>query len=415
VAIFVSLLRGACAMKRVIWGVVLAAMAALGWFGWQQKNAPPEISFTRVVRETIVSTLTTNGKVEPSEWASARAEREGAITAVRVEKGQTVAKGAVLVELDSSEAQAELAVAEARIAQGRAQIDVLRGGGRQREITETLNEVARARQDAEIARKEVASLTRLVEKKAATQYELDRAREKVEQAELAARSAEQRKAALVSSSDLTVAGAQLKDAEAAAALAKRRIELGMVRSPLAGTIYQFDVRKGGYVNPGDVVAQIGLLDQVKVTIYVDEPELGRVAKGMPVKITWDALPGKQWAGTVGKTATEIVTLGTRHVGEVACMIANPGHELLPATNVNVEVKSQTVEGAVAIPKEVLRREGSQVGVYLLEGDHIVWRPVKLGVASVTRTQVLEGLKEGDAIALPTERAMKDGMKVKAIY
>lgn len=401
-------------MKRAIFGLLLLAFAALTWFGYTRRTAPPDVPFTKVTRETITSTLSTNGKVEPFEWVSARAEREGPIVAVRVEKGQPVGKGTLLVELDSTDAKAELVAAESRITQIQAQLAVLKGGGRQRDIADLQNEEAKARQDVEIARKEVDSLSRLVEKKAATPYERDRARERLEQAELALQSLARRKAALVSQGDVTVAEAQLKDAESAAALARRRIGFGVVRAPLAGTVYQLDARKGGYVNAGDVVAQIGMLDRVKVTVYVDEPELGRVAKSMPVKITWDAQPARQWTGTVDKTPTEIVTLGTRHVGEVVCIIDNPGHELLPSTNVNVEVKSQTVEGAVSIPKEALRREGSQVGVYVLEGETITWRPLRLGVASVTRTQVLEGLKEGDSVALPTERTLKSGMAVHPV-
>lgn len=401
-------------MKRAIFGLLLLAFAALAWFGYTRRTAPPDVPFTKVTRETITSTLSTNGKVEPFEWVSARAEREGPIVAVRVEKGQPVGKGTLLVELDSTDAKAELVAAESRITQIQAQLAVLKGGGRQRDIADLQNEEAKARQDVEIARKEVDSLSRLVEKKAATPYERDRARERLEQAELALQSLARRKAALVSQGDVTVAEAQLKDAESAAALARRRIGFGVVRAPLAGTVYQLDARKGGYVNAGDVVAQIGMLDRVKVTVYVDEPELGRVAKSMPVKITWDAQPARQWTGTVDKTPTEIVTLGTRHVGEVVCIIDNPGHELLPSTNVNVEVKSQTVEGAVSIPKEALRREGSQVGVYVLEGETITWRPLRLGVASVTRTQVLEGLKEGDSVALPTERTLKSGMAVHPV-
>ncbi len=146
------------------------------------------------------------------------------------------------------------------------------------------------------------------------------------------------------------------------------------------------------MNPGDAVASVGKLDRMRVLVYVDEPELGRVRAGMPVVITWDARSGKQWTGTVDKVPTEIITLGTRQVGEVVCMVDNPGQELLPGTNVNAAIRSQVVENALTIPKETLRRENDQSGVLLLEGDHLTWRPVKLGASSVTRIQVLEGLK-----------------------
>jgi len=50
------------------------------------------------------------------------------------------------------------------------------------------------------------------------------------------------------------------------------------------------------VNVGDTAANVGRLDRLRVRVYVDEPELGRVAEGQPVTITWDALPGSSGAG-----------------------------------------------------------------------------------------------------------------------
>ena len=120
-----------------------------------------------------------------------------------------------------------------------------------------------------------------------------------------------------------------RDAEAAVKSAQHRLALGSIRAPVSGTLYQFDLKVGAYLQPGDLVGLVGNLDKVKVTVYVDEPDLGRVAVGMPVTITWDAMPGRQWKGTVDKFPTQVVALGTRQVGEVGCIIDNPDRDLLP--------------------------------------------------------------------------------------
>jgi multidrug efflux pump subunit AcrA (membrane-fusion protein) len=88
-------------------------------------------------------------------------------------------------------------------------------------------------------------------------------------------------------------------------------------------------------------------------------------------------------------------------------------DLLPGTNVNAVILSVTVENAITIPKEAVHREQSQTGVYLLEGDHVRWRRITQGVNNTTRTQVHE-LKEGDAVALPSEKPLKDGMVVEPV-
>jgi hypothetical protein len=54
-------------------------------------------------------------------------------------------------------------------------------------------------------------------------------------------------------------------------------------------------------------------------------------------------------------------------------------------------------------------------VYLLQGDRVVWRKIGLGVSSYTKSQVLSGLSQGDAVALPSEKPLKNGAKVEPVY
>jgi HlyD family secretion protein len=184
-----------------------------------------------------------------------------------------------------------------------------------------------------------------------------------------------------------------------------------IRAPLSGVIYGLKIRAGAFLKPGDEIANIGQLDRVRVRVYVDEPELGRVSVGQPVSITWTAQPGKHWSGAVEKGATGIIALGTRQVGEVLCTIDNPGHELVPGTNVDVEIRTSVVEGAITIPRETLRREAKGLGVYVLEGDVIHWRTVQTGTSSITRVAITQGLGPADSVALPTGEVLSDGERV----
>jgi HlyD family secretion protein len=183
---------------------------------------------------------------------------------------------------------------------------------------------------------------------------------------------------------------------------------------MAGVIYGLDVRTGGYVNPGDLLANVGNLDRLRVRVYVDEPELGRVAEGQPVTITWQALAGKKWAGKVERKPTSIQPLGTRQVGEVICWIDNPGHELIPGTNVDIVIRTAVVENALVIPKTTLRHDAGGDFVFLLKGDAVERRPVTVGISSISDVQVASGLAEGDEIALPSEISLKPGDRVSAV-
>ena len=399
-------------MKRIL-GLLFFALSAAGvWWLMEWRNRPPVVEFSRANRETIVDLLSTNGKLEPVEWVSARNEAAGIVKNVFVRKGEIVAKGAALLDVDVREARAALDSAQARIAQIQVELETIRKGGRAAEISLIEGSVATAKQELATAQNEVAELTRLVAKNAATAYELTLAKQRVQAVTIQLQSLEQRRGSLVGAADRNAAEARLRDAEASLKLAEQQIALGTVRAPMGGSVYQIEVRSGDFINPGTLVASIGRIDRVRALIYVDEPELGRVDIGKPVVVTWDAKPGREWKGAVDRIPTVISALGARQVGEVQCVIENPDLDLLPGSNINAFIRAAVVENAVSVAKAALRRESNQTGVYLLQGDQVVWRPVKLGISSLVRAQVLEGLKDGDAVAMPTERILKTGFKVE---
>ena len=394
--------------------LLVGAAVIVAWVA-TKKAAPPEVEFVKVTRETLISSLSTNGKVEPIEWMPVRSERAGVITRVLVSRGQQVAKDQPLVELETRVASADLSKAQAAIQEAKAQQQVLTQGGRMAERQEIDSNLARAHLDLEAARKSYQVLDRLVAKQAATRQELDAARQLVDQLQLRIQSLEASKGAIVTGIDKDIAKARLQEAQAAAAVAQTNLDLSVIHAPMDGTLYDFDLKQGSYVNPGDAIAKVGKLDRVRVTVYVDEPDLGKVHQGELVIITWDALPGHQWKGRVDKLPTQIMPLGTRQVGEVGCIIENPDRDLLPNANINADIQATVVENALVIPKEAIRRQGSETGVLLLQGDRVVWRKVNLGISSYAKSQVLSGLSDGDAGALPSDKPIQSGSRVQAVF
>ncbi len=163
-------------------------------------------------------------------------------------------------------------------------------------------DLARARLDLEAAQKNYQALDRLVAKQAATRQDLDAARQLVDQLQLKIQALEKSKAALVTGIDKEIAKARLQEAQSAAAVAETNLDLSSIRAPMDGTVYDFDLKQGSYVNPGDLIARIGKLDRVRVTVYVDEPDLGKVHEGEPVIITWDPQARASMEGHSGQAA-----------------------------------------------------------------------------------------------------------------
>jgi HlyD family secretion protein len=395
--------------------VLLAAVAAVA-IGWSllSKSRPPSVNFARVRRQTLESAIPTNGKTEPFEWQAVRAEIAGMVDAVPVQEGQSVAKDAELAAVGDPSLQADIDAAEAKLAELQANLAALQAGGKPAELTDIDNSLSRARLDLEREQRQADALQRLAEKQAATEEEAAAARDKVRQSQLEIEGLGKRRAALVGLTDMAAAKARMDAAETALKLARQRAAQAVIRAPIAGVVYELTARPGEYLSLGALVANIGQAGRLRVRVYVDEPELGRVAQGEPVAISWDALPSKRWQGTVERMPDRIETLGPRQVGDVACVIENPRRELPIGANVNAEIRTAEAPDTLVIPKEALRHDSAGDYVYVLAGGRLERRPVRTGISNVSLAQVTQGLSAGELAALPADVPLKAGDLVTAV-
>src|ERR1700751_5324554 len=95
-------------MRKYWIPVVLLALLIL-WWGLSRRDSAPIIHFSTTKPTRIESSISTNGKVEPADWAAPRAETAGVVRAVNVQRGQEVKTGQTLVLLDTTAAQSDLA------------------------------------------------------------------------------------------------------------------------------------------------------------------------------------------------------------------------------------------------------------------------------------------------------------------
>jgi HlyD family secretion protein len=397
-------------MKKLL--ALLALVAVAGWFVYRDQTELPKVPFAKTARERLASTLSTNGRLEPLTYTEVRVPAPGLIQKLMVQQGSTVRAGQALAELAAPDQSEELTAAQARVAQMNAELSALEAGGRGSEIAEIEGAQARLRGQREAAQKNLDALNRLVQASAATKFEADQAAQGIRDIDNQLQSLAQKRFSLVARTDLDAARARIREAQASVDLIAGRISRNILKSPTAGSVYNLPIRAGAFLNAGDILGSVGQLDPVRVRVYVDEPELGRVATGQPVRITWDALPGREWTGKVEQKPTQVIALGSRQVGEVLCTIANPGAELVPGTNVNAFILTQVVENALTIPRTAVRRE-SGTGVYVLDKTTgtVQWRNIRTGASDALRVEVLSGLADADLVAQPSDVALKPGLKI----
>lgn len=400
--------------------LVILVIASAGLFLYfSRDNSAPPVRLVKVERANLVSNLTTNGKVEPVDAKELRALAPGIVRAIRVKEGELVKRGQTLLELDRGEAVSEVAHAEAEVQAAVAALENIQRGGSAAETNELENQIQQARAARDEAARQLASSERLLKVNAVPKLEVDDGKEKLRKAEQDLRYLEQRRTRRFGDRDREQAQARVKEARAALDLARTRLAAASVTAPEAGKVYSLPVRVGNFVNRGDLLVRVADLGRLRVRVYVDEPELGRLAAQQDVTVTWDAQPGATWKGKVERLPTEVVQLNTRSVGQVDCTIENPGLKLLPNVNVNVEINTKRSSGALTLPKEAVFYDTGQTGhapryVFLYENGNVRHRDITVGVTTATQVEVVSGLTEGETVAVGTESKLADGVRVRVL-
>jgi HlyD family secretion protein len=172
-----------------------------------------------------------------------------------------------------------------------------------------------------------------------------------------------------------------------------------IRTPIAGTVYYLPVSKYDYVSMDDPdLVYVGNLKHLQITAYFDEPEIGGLADGQPVRIDWDAKQGRHWYGHVTQAPTTIISYYNRNVGECFISVDDADGVLDPNANVTVYVTTAHHENVLRIPREALHFEGAQAYVYRVVNNKLVRTPVKSGIVNSNWAEIASGLAEGDVVA-----------------
>ena len=372
------------------------------------------VSVVKPERQTISNSITTNGKVEPIHGFEAHAPLAGTIQKLLVKEGDHVRAGQLLLSMDDSRARADLASAQARLKAAQERYSTLIAGGNEQQLLARRSELQKANTELEAAQRQLDALTRLQQKGAATATEVAAAADRVARAK--ADLTPLQSPIRYSAPERERAQGEINDAKAAIQLADETIAKCNVRAPFAGVVYFLPARSGAFVNTGELLLQETDLSQLQVRAFVDEPEIGRLAVGLPVHITWDAVPGRVWEGKIANLPSTVVSRGTRMVGEVLCTFENPDHRLLPNVNVNTTIVSGNSEAALTVPREAVHENNGRNYVFVLRDHHLYLRDVELGISNLTRVEVRSGISDQDTVAVQSfsPSPMTNGVKVKVV-
>jgi HlyD family secretion protein len=386
---------------------LLLAVVAAGFWGYTSLNgATPDLDASRlatVERGTMVQSVVATGKVEPITKVEIKSKANGIIEQLHVDVDQHVTTGQTLVELDKENLRARLREARANLQAAGA---ALEGARAQYEK----NKVEALAPDVEYAQRNFERARQLSEQKLVAPQALDDARSAME---LAINRREAAKVQLgVSKAKVAEADANVAQARAAVERAEEELANATIRAPINATVLTRDVELGSPVssilNMGSaatLVMTLGDINQVFVRGQVDEVDIGRVRLGQPARITVETFKDKAFDGKV----TQISPIGTEKDNvttfEVKVSIDNPGNELKANMTANAEIILEEFPDSLIVPEAAISYDAQRnPSVELLDPSAENGRrkvTIKTGVGNGTKTQVLEGVNEGDKVVLPS--------------
>jgi HlyD family secretion protein len=400
------------ALTGIVLAVVGLAILAIRMF----TRDIVEIRAAAATHQNLLSTVSTNGRVEPIEVFQAHAPAPGVVAKIYVEVGGKVKKGDLLIKMDDADVAARLATANASLSSAEATAhDVAQGGSQDERITleGDLNRALLQKQQAE---KDLAALKQLQQKGAASAGEVAAAEQRLDAANTTLENVRLRQKDRYSATDRSKVQAQLNDARAAVAAAESSYAGANIRSPLSGTVYSIPVSQYDFVTAGEDLMDVADLNRIQVRAYFDEPEIGKLAVGQAVKIVWDAKPNQTWHGHISRAPSTVITYGTRNVGECIITVDDAQGDLLPNTNVTVTVTTSQRFNVLSVPREALHTEGASDFVYRVVQGKLIRTPVKIGAFNLTRVEIMSGLTEKDTVALnaTSNRDLSNGLAVKIV-
>ena len=392
---------------KIVLGIVvllLIALVAVGVSRRGQKKGT-EVETAKVARETLVSRVSANGKIDAKRKVDISANVMGQIDNLAVREGDQVAEGDFLMQIDRTRLAADAAGAEASLLALRSDLDAARANAR-----EAQSSYQRAQSSFRSG--------------VIPQAELDRALATVQSAQANVVSIERR----------------IQQARAGVDSARDSLSKTTIRAPIGGVVTALPIEEGEVAvigtmnNPGTILMTISDMSVVEAVMEVDETDIPNVAVGQPAEVTIDAYGEQKYAGRVTEVASSPRTAmsATDAVNfEVKIQLDNPPPGVRPGFSASATIETGRVENALAIPIQALvireapaaegaapsARPEEEEGVFVVDetAKTVTFRKVTAGLAGDTSVEIKTGLEEGEAIVIGPFRALreiKDGEKIR---
>ena len=371
---------------------VLVAAAPGGWLAWRAtfaEAATDAFVTAAVTRGDIRQTVLATGILKPSRLVAVGAQVSGRLTALKVALGDRVEQGGLIAEIDSVNQQNDLRIAEASLANVRAQRNEKRATLRQAEL-------------------ELARQKKMVAQNAVSQAAYEAAE------------------ATVATTRAQIEALEAQIAEAEVAVEVARVDLGYTRitAPIDGTVLAIVTQEGQTVNASQqapTIVVLGRIDVMTVRAEISEADIVGVRPGQPVSFTILGDPERRYearlaaiepapesitgdssitsSSSSGSASSSSASEAVYYIGTFE--VPNPDGRLRTYMTAEVQIVTEEARDVLTVPAAALLgggRDGYGVQVVDAAGA-VAARPVEIGLNNRILVEVRGGLDEGERVVI----------------
>ena len=386
-----------------------------------EADPPTGFKNTEVLRGDLTVKISATGIVEPNFKVEVKSKASGEVLKFSFEEGDGVEKGTLLLQLDKSDEQRNVAKARAEKSSSMAKLMkaktalLLQETKYETDLQKAKSAVESAEASLQESEDKLKRQKDLFDKKFAAQETLDAAETafKVNKENLV-QSRTQVQVAVDSIYDITMkkneielAKANLEQADIALEEAQERLDETEIFAPITGVIIEKMVEEGqiiasgiSNVSGGTALATIADMSRLFIIADVDETDIGSVNLGQSVTITADAFPGKTFQGKVKRIAPQGKVENSITIFKVKIEALGSGKNILkPMMSSNIEIITASAKDTLYLSRGAVRKEGNGFYVVILENGKPKKIPIETGIENPIHTQVLSGLGKGQKVIL----------------
>jgi HlyD family secretion protein len=363
----------------------------------RDESARP-VKVEQVKQETVHRAVEVVGTLAAEDEVTVSSEAEGTVSRILADLGDRVRAGQVLVELDREKSQynfdqQKAALARALAKYGAADTTRLPPIEQTPDVQKAQAELGQARQAFERA-------DELHKRQLVPKQTLDDA-----DATLRAKQASY-DSALQNAKNLR---ADIDASNAAVKLADRQLRDTSIRAPFDGYIQKRLVSLGEFVKNQTPVMSVVRVDPLKVTAEIPEKMAPWIQIGQPISLQVDAYPEKTITGKITRISPAVST--STRAFPFEALVPNGNALLKPGTFARVHIESTKVDRVMTLSYAAIQYRYGVNRVFVVEGDRLSARELKVGERLGERIEIVSGLKGGEPVAVSDVEKLADGAKV----